>query len=82
VHCVTSRRGTEDFDCVVSNADLHHTYSRLYRDDADAKKRTRKLERLDWSMSLFVLYFGTRKGLRRRGAPHRLVRAEVSRAAR
>jgi phytoene desaturase len=45
----------ERFDAVVSNADIHHTYSKLYRDAAT----TKKLERADWSMSLFVLYFGT-----------------------
>lgn len=45
----------EPFDAVVSNADIHHTYSKLYRDQAT----TKKLEKSDWSMSLFVLYFGT-----------------------
>ncbi len=45
----------EPFDAVVSNADIHHTYSKLYRDEAT----TKKLEKSDWSMSLFVLYFGT-----------------------
>ncbi|HEY0255202.1 MAG TPA: phytoene desaturase family protein, partial [Kofleriaceae bacterium] len=45
----------ESFDLVVSNADLHHTYSKLY---ADART-TKKLERMNWSMSLYVLYFGT-----------------------
>jgi len=44
---------------VVSNADLHHTYSRLYQQEESAKKQVRKLEKMDWSMSLFVLYFGT-----------------------
>lgn len=58
VHAVTSSRGTELFDVVVSNADVHHTYSRLYATHPSARKKTAKLERLDWSMSLFVLYFG------------------------
>jgi len=49
----------EPFELVVSNADVHHTYSRLYASEPAAKKRARKLERADWSMSLFVLYFGT-----------------------
>ncbi|GIR08062.1 MAG: hypothetical protein CM15mP18_3910 [Methanobacteriota archaeon] len=44
---------------VVSNADVHHTYSRLYASSSVAQRRTRKLEKADWSMSLFVLYFGT-----------------------
>jgi phytoene desaturase len=59
-HYVSSASRTgEAFDMVVSNADLHHTYDRLYRGSKGAKKRTRQLERMSWSMSLFVLYFGT-----------------------
>ena len=58
VHCVESARGVESFDVVVSNADVHHTYSRLYAGHPAAARRTRKLEKLDWSMSLFVLHFG------------------------
>ncbi len=49
------------FDAVVSNADLHHTYAKLYGRDAHAQAMSRRLERLEWSMSLFVLYFGTDK---------------------
>lgn len=59
-HLVTSpysRR--EPFDAVVSNADVHHTYARLYQGEKGALPMQRKLERADWSMSLFVLYFGT-----------------------
>lgn len=51
--------GAERFDVVLSNADVHHTYSRLYAGEPHAARTTRKLERADWSMSLFVLYFGT-----------------------
>ena len=51
----------EAFDAVVSNADVHHTYSRLYRGVAAAGRRQRRLERMAWSMSLFVLYFGTNR---------------------
>ncbi len=59
-HLVTTdARADEAFDLVVSNADIHHTYARLYGGNAAAAKKTRKLERQDWSMSLFVLYFGT-----------------------
>ena len=59
-HRVTSRAGVDEpFDLVVSNADVHHTYARLYRDHPAARRRTKKLEKLAWSMSLFVLYFGT-----------------------
>ena len=49
----------EAFDAVVSNADVHHTYATLYRGVAAAGRRQRRLERMAWSMSLFVLYFGT-----------------------
>ncbi len=49
----------ESFDLVVSNADLHHTYASLYKKHPVAAKRVRKLEKREWSMSLFVLYFGT-----------------------
>ncbi len=53
-------RGAEPelFDLVVSNADVHHTYANLLADQPAAAKMTRKLEKADWSMSLFVLYFG------------------------
>jgi phytoene desaturase len=59
----------EDFDLVVSNADIHHTYARLYGD----AKRTKKLEKMDWSMSLFVLYFGTDISYADRVAHHTVV---------
>ncbi len=54
----------EPFDAVVSNADVHHTYAVLYRGDAGAARRQRRLERSVWSMSLFVLYFGTDRDYR------------------
>jgi phytoene desaturase len=60
----------EHFDLVVSNADVHHTYSKLYRNHPIAAKRTRKLEKMDWSMSLFVLYFGTDIAYRDKLAHH------------
>jgi len=53
--------GPEAFDVVVSNADVHHTYAKLYRGTAGAERRQRRLERMRWSMSLFVLYFGTNR---------------------
>ena len=49
------------FDVVVSNADVHHTYAELYRDVPGARRRQLRLERMAWSMSLFVLYFGTNR---------------------
>lgn len=59
-HLVATDAGTETFDLVVSNADLHHTYHRLYQTSPEAARTTRRLERMDWSMSLVVVYFGTR----------------------
>jgi phytoene desaturase len=58
-HVVHARSSAERFDLVVSNADVHHTYARLYGGDRRGRARARRLERMDWSMSLFVLYFGT-----------------------
>jgi phytoene desaturase len=60
-HVVHSRSGAEPFDLVVSNADIHHTYSKLYAGIGAAAETERRLERADWSMSLFVLYFGTKR---------------------
>jgi phytoene desaturase len=66
VHLVVSGDGQqafreEAFSAVVSNADLHHTYARLYRGHPAAEARRARLERMHWSMSLFVIYFGTRR---------------------
>lgn len=59
-HRVYDSHGTDErFDLVVSNADIHHTYARLYRECIGGNTMRRKLERMDWSMSLFVMYFGT-----------------------
>ena len=59
-HHVCSRGAREPFDVVVSNADLHHTYAKLYAGEPAAEQMARRLTRLEWSMSLFVLYFGVR----------------------
>jgi phytoene desaturase len=59
VHRVSTDAGEEAFDLVVSNADLVHTYGTLYRDSARARRTAQRLGAKDWSMSLFVLYFGT-----------------------
>ncbi|HRC54679.1 MAG TPA: phytoene desaturase [Kofleriaceae bacterium] len=59
-HLVTTAAQTDEpFDLVVSNADLHHTYARLYGEEPAAARTARRLEKMSWSMSLFVLYFGT-----------------------
>ena len=60
-HVVRVSGGEEAFDAVVSNADLHHTYAHLYAGEASAKERSERLARMHWSMSLFVVYFGTRR---------------------
>jgi phytoene desaturase len=58
LHQVHAGGRSDSYELCVSNADLHHTYARLYRGHPAAAPMARRLERLDWSMSLFVLYFG------------------------
>ncbi len=58
-YVTTDAERREPFDLVVSNADLHHTYAKLYATDEQAQVTRRHLEKLEWSMGLFVLYFGT-----------------------
>lgn len=48
-------------DAVVSNADISHTYSRLLRSEQLTKRRAKKIENMSYSMSLFLIYFGTKK---------------------
>lgn len=69
----TAEREDEPFDLVVSNADLHHTYSRLYGEHDAAPPMVRRLEQMDWSMSLYVLYFGTDRTYSDRVAHHTVV---------
>lgn len=49
------------FDLVVSNADVTRTYERLLADVPEAASKTRAMKRRRHSMSLFVIYFGTRR---------------------
>jgi phytoene desaturase len=58
-HRVFTGQDESRYDAVVSNADVHHTYARLYADHPEAARTARRLERMDWSMSLFLVYFGT-----------------------
>lgn len=58
---------------MVSNADLHHTYARLYGGERGARPMVKRLGKMDWSMSLFVLYFGTDRDYRDRIAHHTVV---------
>jgi phytoene desaturase len=74
VHRVTSpAAASQPFDLVVSNADLHHTYASLYGREPAARRMRRRLEKMDWSMSLFVLYFGTDKSYSDQVAHHTVV---------
>jgi phytoene desaturase len=50
-----------DFDAVASNADVVHTYRDLLRREPAAARTASRLLRRSYSMSLFVLYFGTRR---------------------
>lgn len=46
-------------DAVVSNADVAYTYLNMIDRDQRKKYSDRKLENMRYSMSLFVIYFGT-----------------------
>nr|ANY58026.1 phytoene dehydrogenase [uncultured bacterium]ANY58043.1 phytoene dehydrogenase [uncultured bacterium] len=61
VHELHTDRATDQFDVVVSNADLHQTYDKLFAETSGSAPMRKKLKKVDWSMSLFVLYFGTKK---------------------
>ena len=49
------------FDAVASNGDVVHAYASLLRDEPRAARPARRLERMRHSMSLFLVYFGTRR---------------------
>ena len=51
----------EEFDLVASNADVFHTYDVLLRKEPAAAAMRRRLARSAYSMSLFLIYFGTRR---------------------
>jgi len=48
-------------DLVVSNADVMHTYSDLLKDVIKAGPERERIEKMSYSMSLFLIYFGTKK---------------------
>ena len=50
-----------DADAVVSNADIANTYRKMLPDLIRPKYTDRRLARMSYSMSLFVIYFGTRR---------------------
>lgn len=49
------------FDLVASNADVVHTYDRLLRGEPKARRMRKRLAGMSYSMSLFLIYFGTRR---------------------
>ncbi|NGP77327.1 phytoene desaturase [Balneolaceae bacterium YR4-1] len=54
--------GTEHkTDKIVSNADVAFTYRHMIPESKRRKYTNRKIERTKYSMSLFVIYFGTKK---------------------
>lgn len=57
-------------DAVVSNADVAFTYKNLINPKHRKKYTDRKIERTKYSMSLFVIYFGTKKRYRDSGLAH------------
>lgn len=59
VHTKDQRRF--EADLVVSNADVVHTYDHLLRKEPKAKSTAYTLKGMQHSMSLFLIYFGTRK---------------------
>jgi phytoene desaturase len=58
---VETRGGVIPADAVVSNADVANTYRQLLPAEARRKYTNRKLEGMRYSMSLYVIYFGTRR---------------------
>lgn len=53
----------EIFECeaIVSNGDVHHTYKDLLKSNPAAQSKARKLEKMSYSNSLVVIYFGTNR---------------------
>ena len=48
-------------DIVISNADIGHTYNNLLEGKRKKRWTEKKLNKKNWSMSLFVWHFGTKK---------------------
>ena len=59
-----------DADIVVSNADVAFTYKYLIKPEHRRKYTNRKIDRTKYSMSLFVIYFGTKKRYLDSGLAH------------
>ncbi len=54
-------RYKEDFDLIASNADVAHTYLDLFKDEKKVRSTQKWVEKREYSMSLFLIYFGTKK---------------------
>ncbi|MGD9900027.1 MAG: phytoene desaturase family protein [Calditrichaceae bacterium] len=52
---------THNADIVVSNGDVAFTYRNLIKEQYRRKYSNKKIDRMDYSMSLFVIYFGTKR---------------------
>lgn len=61
---------THKADVVVSNADVAFTYKNMIKPVHRKKYTDRKIERTKYSMSLFVIYFGTKKRYTDSGLAH------------
>lgn len=57
-------------DDVVSNADVAFTYRNLIPEQYRRKYTNRKVEKMKYSMSLFVIYFGTKRRYTDTGLAH------------
>jgi len=57
-------------DVVVSNADVGFTYKKLINPSHRKKYTDKKIDRTKYSMSLFVIYFGTKKRYLDSGLAH------------
>ncbi len=57
-------------DVIVSNADVGFTYNRLIKKSAQNLYTRVKMGRMKYSMSLFVIYFGTKVQYRDHGLAH------------
>ena len=59
---VLTKEGThEQFELVASNVDVVHTYESLLHCEPAARHMRKRLQRMSYSMSLFLIYFGTRR---------------------
>lgn len=57
---VRTATGTHGFDLIISNADVTYTYEKLLQDEPMAQATSRKLRRMHYGMSLFLIYIGAK----------------------